>query len=355
MIMMKPLSSAETLKMKAEDVRKAYTALAKEYKKILNSDYIYCPYCGQWKSAAANYYKSSQTIDGYNHYGCKECILEQATDKNKNGDYVDNKDKAKAVLMKLDFPYIENLYNQLLGELDRNGIVDRRGGTMVFPAYVTMVRSLPQYNQLTWKDSKFEDSDERIDLLPTQSVRKNIIRLFGDGLTTSDYLYLQDQYDDWKARTQIDTKSQETYIVNICNLQLQIHNAQKAGRDTGKLLDTLNKLMDAARLQPKQNLGSSEDNTLSLGQLIQKWEDEYQKPIPDPEPDQKDVEGIGHAINVWFKGHLCRMFGFDNGYSKEYDDEMRKYEVRKTSPEEMGRSEGIFESLFGQLGESDES
>ena len=85
------------------------------------------------------------------------------------------------------------------------------------------------------------------------------------------------------------------------------------------------------------------------------WEDEYQKPIPDPEPDQKDVEGIGHAINVWFKGHLCRMFGFDNGYSKEYDDEMRKYEVRKTSPEEMGRSEGIFESLFGQLGESDES
>lgn len=349
-VLRNPLTSPEMAKLGVRDVRKEYTALASDYKRIKNNEFTYCPFCGEWKSSAANFYKSQYTKDGYIHYACKECILEQATDKNKDGQLVDNKDKAKAVLMKLDLPFIEQIYQDMSDKVDKTGIVDRRGGTMVFPAYMTVIKSFPQYSQLTWKDSKFEDNEERLDQLPTANIKKNIIKLFGDGFTTAQYTFLQNQYEDWKARTQIDTKSQETYIINICMLQLQIYDANRAGKDTSKLLTTLNQLMDAAKLQPKQNVGNASTDGLTFGELIEKWEQE--KPIPEPEPEFKDVDGIRKLVDVFFLGHLSKAFGLKNGYSDQYEEEMRKYKVEKPKPVDGEvTSDDIYSSLFGAEGE----
>lgn len=345
-----PLTKVEMSRIKLADLKKEYLSLAEVYGKLVNNEYIRCPICGQWLAAKFNFYSSPFTVDGYNHYACKDCILKEATDVNKDGNFVDNKDKTKAVLMKLDLPFIETLYSELNDKVDKTGLVDRRGGTVVFPAYLTMIKSLPQYNKLQWKDSKFDDTNERIDLLPTKEVRKGIIKLFGDGLTTQDYLFLQDQYDDWKARTQVDTKSQETYIVNICMIQLQIHNAQKAGKDTSKLLDTLNKLMDAARLQPKQNVGNSSTDDLTFGQLIEKWEQE--KPIPEPEGAFKDVDGIGKYIRVWFAGHLAKALGLKGGRTEEYEQEIKKYTVEKPQAQNgEASSDELYQALFGSDGD----
>lgn len=346
-----PITARELSNMKVADLKKEYTSLADTYKKIVNSEYIKCPICGDWLSAKLNFYTSASTEDGYNHYGCKDCILKEATDVNKDGNFVDNKEKTKAVLMKLDLPFIESLYDDLYDKVDKTGFVDKRGGTIAFPAYITIIKSLPNYNKLQWKDSKFDDTNERIDLLPTKDVRKGIIKLFGDGLTTQDYLFLQDQFDDWKARTQVDTKSQETYIVNICMIQLQIHNAQKQGKDTSKLLDTLNKLMDAARLQPKQNVGNSSTDDLTFGQLIEKWE--LEKPIPEPEDEFKDVDGIGKYIRVWFAGHLAKALGLKGGRTEEYEKEIKQYTVEKPQAESgEARSDDLYQLLFG--GDGDE-
>ena len=345
-----PVSARELANMKVADLKKEYTSLADTYKKIVNGDYIKCPICGEWLSAKLNFYTSSFTDDGYNHYGCKDCILKEATDVNKDGKFVDNKEKTKAVLMKLDLPFIESLYDDLYDKVDKTGLVDKRGGTIAFPAYITIIKSLPNYSKLQWKDSKFDDTNERIDLLPTKDVRKGIIKLFGDGLTTQDYLFLQDQFDDWKARTQVDTKSQETYIVNICMTQLQIHNAQKQGKDTSKLLDTLNKLMDAARLQPKQNVGNSSTDDLTFGQLIEKWE--MEKPIPEPEEQFKDIDGSGKYIRVWYAGHLAKALGLKGGRTEEYEKEMQKYTVEKPHAENAEtNSDGLYQLLFGVDGD----
>lgn len=349
-VLRKPLTSTETAKLGVREVRKEYTALANDYKRILDNDFAYCPFCGEWKSASANFYKSQWTKDGYHHYACKECILEQATDKNKDGQLVDNIEKTKTVLMRMDLPFLEQIYQDMSDRVDKTGIVDRRGGTIVFTSYMTVIKSFPQYNQLTWKDSKFSDNEERIDQLPSMNIRKSIIKLFGDGFTTAQYAFLQNQYDDWKARTQIDTKSQETYIINICMIQLQIYEAQKAGKDISKLLTTLNQLMDAAKLQPKQNVGNSSTDGLTFGELIEKWEQE--KPIPEPEPEFRDVDGIKKFIDVYFKGHLAKAFGLKNGYSNLYDEEINKYKVEKPKPVEGEvTSDDIYGSLFGVEGE----
>jgi len=244
--------------------------------------------------------------------------------------------------MRIDLPFIEPLYKSIIDKIDRSEVVTRVSRSDIgFSNYITMIKSLPQYSQLRWRDSQFEDENERIDLLPTKEIRKGIIKIFGDGYTQSQYSFLQDQYDSWKSRTSIETKSQELYVSQICSLQLQIHEDTKAGRDISKKLDTLNKLMDAAKLQPKQNVGNASTDDLTFGQLIEKWEKE--KPIPEPSEEFKDVDRIGHYIRVWFAGHICRVFGFKNSYSKEYNDEISKYTVTKPQAQvEEANSDEIY-------------
>ena len=66
-------------------------------------------------------------------------------------------------------------------------------------------------------------------------------------------------------------------------------------------------------------------NRLTFGTLIKKWENE--EPIPEPDPEWADVDGIGKYIRIWFLGHLCKMLGIENEFSKEYEAEMAKFRV----------------------------
>ena len=160
-------------------------------------------------------------------------------------------------------------------------------------------------------------------------------------------MYLQDQYDSWCARTQVDSKSQQTYIVRICFKLLDIYKAQLAGKDTEKLDKSLNDLLAAANLQPRQNVGNAATDSLTFGQLIEKWENE--EPIPEPSEEFKDVDNISKFLRVWFKGALSRALNLDNGYSKEYDDYIDEYTVKP--PEYMGDDgdgdESVYTKIFG--------
>ena len=196
--------------------------------------------------------------------------------------------------------------------------------------------------------SEFLNVDEEtLELTSNRKPRKEIVKLFGSGFTVDDYLYLQDQYDSWCARTQVDSKSQQTYIVRICFKLLDIYKAQLAGKDTEKLDKSLNDLLAAANLQPRQNVGNAATDSLTFGQLIEKWENE--EPIPEPSEEFKDVDNISKFLRVWFKGALSRALNLDNGHSKEYDDYIDEYTVKP--PEYMGDDgdgdESVYTKIFG--------
>ena len=91
----------------------------------------------------------------------------------------------------------------------------------------------------------------------------------------------------------------------------------------------------------------TKDNTLAeqntFGTLIRKWENE--RPIPEPDEEWKDVDGIVRYITVYFLGHLCKMMGIKNSYSRLYEEEMAKYKVEK--PEYEDDDEALFDAVFG--------
>lgn len=341
-----PKSEEEVRTLSPSALRKDYNDLASEFLKITEGSYMYCHHCNEFLSKTT-FYSDNRYASGCFPV-CKKCILAMVEQRKKKNDKPnETKDSVKSVLVMMDLPYIDSFYEDCIkGALDDTR---ERTRSSPFVTYITSIKSLPQYRGKTWKDSEFEYNPADINAANNRKPRKEIYKIFGSGFSNEDYLYLQDQYDDWKNRTKVDSKSQELYIIRICFKQLDIWKAQRSGKDTTTLDKSLNDLMAAANLQPKQNVGNAATDSLTFGQLIEKWE--LEKPIPEPSEEFKDVDGIGKYIRVWFKGHLARALGLDNGYSEEYDDYVQQYTVTKAGSQEEGESEDIYNKLFGTVGE----
>lgn len=86
------------------------------------------------------------------------------------------------------------------------------------------------------------------------------------------------------------------------------------------------------------------DQNNTFGALIKVWENE--RPIPEPDPEMRDVDGIVKYISIWFFGHLCKMLRINNSYSRLYEAEMAKLRVEK--PEYADEDdEQLFDDMFG--------
>lgn len=321
--------------------------LSTTYDKILNGDFVYCHGCNEFH-AASNFYNDKRFNSGL-YPLCKKQLTDLATDYDKKEKIrVDNREKTIKVFQMLDIPFIDSLYQSALQNTQDS--VNEKNRSTAFQQVLTIVKSLPQYKGMTFENSEFGDlgspEDEQ---LSKRKPRKEIVKLFGHGFSNEDYLYLQDQYDDWCARTQVDSKSQQMYVVQICMQSLEIYKDRKANKDVTKKIDSLDKLMNSANLQPKQNVGNAATDSLTFGQLIEKWENE--EPIPEPDPELSDVSGIGKKLRVWVAGWLGYALGLDIPQTEEFREEVEKYTVTKPQEQDKSVSSSIHEKLFGKVEE----
>lgn len=174
-----------------------------------------------------------------------------------------------------------------------------------------------------------EDLPEELTEDEQSLINAEDIKFFGGGYKPDEYIYLKEQYSDWVTRYECTTKAQEELFKTICIASLSIRQAQqqknqKAATDAMKAFQDL---LGTAKLQPKQTNDNSLVEQNTLGTLIKKWEDE--QPIPEPSPEFQDVDNIKKYIDTYFLGHLAKMMGIENDYSKEYDEEMAHYTVEK--------------------------
>jgi hypothetical protein len=200
-------------------------------------------------------------------------------------------------------------------------------------------------------EAEREDVIETLDdVKEAKKAKLKTVKFFGTGFADDDYEFLENEYIDWTTRHECTTKAQEEVFKQICFAQLDIAKAKRKNEPTKDLIKTLQDLLNTANLQPKQ----TKDNTLAeqntFGTLIRKWENE--KPIPEPSEEWKDVDGIAKYITVYFLGHLCKMMGIKNSYSKMYEDEINKYKVEK--PEYEDDDEALFDAVFGGALNDDE-
>ena len=322
-------------------LRKWYNELADNYNKIVDESLRQCPKCGKWLSTENAFYMDRRYVAG-RFFICKKCIQDMVEQrKNANDESHECKETVIAACRFMDIPYFDEIYSNCVTACMAQ--LGERYSTSPFLAYIRKVKSLQQYDGMTFADSELPD--DGVD----ENASERMIQIFGSGFSAEDYKYLENEYDDWCTRTEVDTKSQQTYVKEICLQSLEIHKDRRAGKDVSKKIEVLDRLMSGANLQPKQNVGNAATDSLSLGELIDKWE--QNEPIPEPSEEFKDVDKIGEYIRVWFAGHLSHALGLQNAYSKEYDDYIKQYTVEKPVEIEDGQSEDIYDALFGSDGE----
>ena len=250
----------------------------------------------------------------------------------------------------MDLPFIESLYRSSLKQVEES--LAEKNRSTAYQHMLVQIKSLPQYKKLHWVDSDFGDntvSATEEELNENSRIIKAAKKRFGKDYSLQDLYYLETQYEDWVQRYACESKAQEILFQRISFTQLAIDKAQKAGKDTEKLDKTLQDLMSSNSIKPNQSNANALTESKTFGQLIQKWEDEYEggRPIPEPEEDFKDPDKIGLYIDVFFKGHLAKMMGLKNAFSTLYDKFMNKYTVTKPQYNEDADSEELFDQIFG--------
>lgn len=330
-------------------VKKEYNVLATDYNKVINLDYVYCQHCGDWKSANT-FYTSNKTRSGIEHFGCKACILDMCTDYDKKtGIRTDNREKTIDTFRKLDWVFIENDYKAQLQSLSES--TGEKIRSTAVQQLIVMVRSLPQYRGKTFANSEFDVTDlENNTEENTKIVQKTLKaakKRFGSSYSNEDLMFLENEYQDWVTRYECNTKAQEAIFERLAFKKWEINKATREGKPTKDLDKTYTELLTTANVTPKQNVGNAFAESLTFGQLIEKWENE--KPIPEPDPEFADVNNIGKFIRVWFKGALMRALNLDGGYNEEYDEYVKQYSVQK--PEDIASdddsSDDAFDKIFG--------
>lgn len=283
---------------------------------------------------------------------CSKCLdrfYQNYLKKYEDLGYPDPERKAvERICMILDIYYCDKIFDNALKESSR---ID----ATLISSYFKQVK-LYQYrkkNYDTTINEKFlamRNGDTSMSVYTQQDVKQSddiqsAIKLFGSGFSNEDYLFLYEQYCDWTTRHECETKAQEEVFKRICFKQLEILKATRRGEDTKDLDTTFQKLLETAKLQPKQSRGETTAEVQTFGTLIDKWENT--RPIPEIDEDLRDVDKIGLYLDVFFKGHLAKMMGLKNGFSNLYTKFMKKYTVEKPESNDDEDGEALFDAIFG--------
>ena len=283
---------------------------------------IKCTMCGEIKKANANnFYKSYSILFKGNYENrmclCKSCITDLY--EKMFCKYGTNGRALYECCKMLDVYYELNLYNSALKQFD-----NKTNGSII-SVYFQKVNSLPQYKNKTFIDSDLFNKEVQSEELE-QSVERNVIDFWGEGLLQNDYEFLEKEFDNLTNRYECDSYAQEVLFQEIAFQRLDIKKKRSGGSSVDKELKTLQDLLGSANIKPAQENASMASEQVTFGTLIKKYENE--KPVPEPLPEWMTENWIKKYVCTWFLGNLCRMMGKSNPFKEDYENEMDAYTVK---------------------------
>ena len=319
----------------------------------------YCRRCQKVMSLNNFYEATNPRLDSNGYLSiCKKCCAELYN--HYFSIYGNIADAIKEVCMDLDILYSNEILKQVQSHIEK---LTSRGqkADAVFGYYKSKLGSTGKNNErleyFRFRDSIIlneQNMEEKINIninLDTDfELTPDILRFWGnmDRFDKWHYEYLTNKYNEYISTYECETPVMEELLKQAAFESLEILIKRKNNQDASKHLKNLQDILGTANIKPNQETGANATDQMTYGLLIKKWENE--DPIPEPDEEWKDVDGIGKYIRIWFLGHLCKILGIVNEYSQEYEEEMSKLRVEMPSSEEVLLDEGEEGEFDGVLG-----
>ena len=263
-----------------------------------------CNCCGEEKELN-EYYKSQSNL--YKADGklpiCKDCVMEI---------YEENlqvyKDEEKALYKTL---FNLDIYFDL--RLCKRALIDTYNTDKhILKSYLSNI-NLVQYKGKTSKDSpampslwdipeeEFQTYElEKIDIKEPILITKDIITRWGEGKSNEDYMYLEEMYNTMvKTYDTSNPMSVETYkqiVLNYLDVKKLREAKNPDNKKIGEILKINSMLQADCRIKDVQS--SNDEDNMYWSKFID--EIEWTEPIPKPEKEFLDVDGIKKYIKKWF-------------------------------------------------------
>lgn len=334
----KPLKSKDLNNCTPSVIRKKYLELADDMNAIIDGQFWHCPHCGKWFTPEA-FPKDNRHRSGI-YPICTNCLEEMATvGKTRSSPGSITEESMQSVLRMMNRPWVPSIFTQA-GEQMAN---DRANGIIssLFKNYLGILAH-SSYGNSGWDSSDFSYDAVRgdnEDPIPDEAIKR-----WGLGFTRDDYLYLEDQYEDWTNRYECMNKTQEELFKNIVFNQLETYHARLSGKSTKDLVKSFQEMLDTMNITPKQNKVDQLKEGQTFGTMIQKWEET--EPCPELEPDLMDIEQVGKVCDILL-GHASKTAGIKSAYSENYERFMKEYKVNPPEGRERDSESSLFNSLFG--------
>lgn len=230
--------------------------------------------------------------------------------------------------------YMQSLNNQKYAGLSYDDTLRSEGTLWTFVA-----------DTVQRKDSEYEPIE----------VTDDIVAFWGDGYSKEMYQRLEQRRryyakkfpDAFPQDENVEDIGSDILMRQICILEVSIANDTASGKSVEKSVNSLNTLIGSLNLKPAQKektVDNSDDKT-PFGVWIRRFENE--RPIPEPDPELKDVDGIKRFVDTWLYGHLAAMLCKDkpNVYSKMYEEEMERLRVENPELSDEDDEDLIYDVL----------
>lgn len=281
---------------------------------------------------------------GYLPY-CKQCVEDMYVDYLKESG--SPKDATRQMCRKLDLYWSDKVFDQTM---------QKNTPRSVFTTYMTKVNALSFAGKSYDDTLKEEDSmwdfggSEKTTCselgIDADNIPDNVIAFWGPGYTPEMYTELEQRLQYYRSKMPEGSSQDmntEMLLRQIAMIEIDINKARADGRPVDKMTNSLSSLLNALQKPKKDEVDSAAANT-PFGVWNKRWED--QRPMPEIDENLKDVDGIKKYVLIWFYGHLSKMLGVKNSYSKMYEDEIAKYRVERPEYDDDD-DETVINDIFG--------
>ena len=320
-----------------------------------SSQKFYCCRCGMayGKQSGSFPVSHSPMYRGSGHLPmCNDCIDKMFED------YVRKLGSQRAAMkrlcMKMDLYWSDSIYD----------MIEKTAPTRSKPRAYIGKTNIVRYIDKTYDDT-VEDEERESSIVSVQAVADvkedeqqsqtdkltpEVIAFWGPGYTPEMYMELEQRRQYWMGRlpdgTNVDMGT-EILIRRGCELELDINRDRLAGKSIEKSVSALTTVLGALKLKPEQKRdgGDAEAERTPMGVWIKRWEEE--RPVPEPDEELQDHDGVVRYITTWFLGHLCKMLGIRNTYCKMYEEAVMERVQNDQTDDDVEIDEDLFNDIFG--------